>query len=113
VVSSAEAEFDTGLLDRIRLITEVYKKTGRAKGTFDEITISHKRNAPLNMKEYADTALVLSQAGFSRYLQADIMPDDIIPNVESELERQDEEREAAMPDIENIPPVDAEEQDEE
>ena len=111
VVSSAEAEFDTGLLDRIRLITEVYKKTGRAQGSFDEITISHKRNAPLNLKEYADTALVMSQAGFSRYLQADIMPDDIIPNVEAELERQDEEREAAMPDIEDIPPVNDQDDD--
>lgn len=113
VVSSAEAEFDTGLLDRIRMISEVYKKTGRAKGSFDEITISHKRNAPLNLKEYADTALVMSQAGFSRYLQADIMPDDIIPDVEAELQRQDEEREAAMPDIEDIPPVNEEPVDEE
>jgi SPP1 family phage portal protein len=109
VVSSAEAEFDTGLYERIRMITAVYKKTGRPNGSFDEITISHKRNAPLNLKEFADTALVMSQAGFSRYLQADIMPDDIVPDVEDELKRQDEEREAAMPDPEMIP--EAEEDD--
>jgi hypothetical protein len=85
------------------MITAVYKKTGRPNGSFDEITISHKRNAPLNLKEFADTALVMSQAGFSRYLQADIMPDDIVPDVERELERQDEERDARMPDPELIP----------
>jgi len=111
VVSSAEAEFDTGLYERIRMITAVYKKTGRPNGSFDEITISHKRNAPLNLKEFADTALVMSQAGFSRYLQADIMPDDIVPDVEDELKRQDEERDAAMPDPEMIPPVDEPEEE--
>jgi SPP1 family phage portal protein len=109
VVSNAEAEFDTGLYERIRLITVFYSLTNRADGEFDEITISHKRNAPLNLKEFADTALTMSQTGFSRYLIADIMPDDIIPDVEQELERQDEDREAAMPDVEEIPDVDEEE----
>jgi SPP1 family phage portal protein len=109
VVSNAEAEFDTGLLDRIRLISNLYALTGRADGTFDEVTISHKRNAPLNLKEFADTALVMDQAGFSRYLVADIMPDDIIPDVDEELERQKEDREGEMPDIEAVPPPDMEE----
>ena len=112
VVSNAEAEFDTGLLNRIRLITNFYKTTNRAEGTFDEITISHKRNAPLNLKEFADTALTMSQTEFSRYLIADIMPDDIIPDVEQELERQDEDRESAMPDIEEIPDEEPESPDE-
>jgi hypothetical protein len=54
----------------------------------------------------------MSQTGFSRYLIADIMPDDIIPDVEQELERQDEDREAAMPDIEDIPdPLEPEAED--
>lgn len=103
LMAAAEAEFDTALYERIRMIISVYSKTGRAKGTFDEVTISHKRNAPLNLKEYADTALTMTQAGFSRYLCADVMPDDIIPDVEEELKRQDEDREAAIPDIEEIP----------
>jgi SPP1 family phage portal protein len=104
VVSNAEAEFDTALYDRIRLITNIYKTTNRAQGTFDEITISHKRNAPLNLKEFADTAYVMFQAGFSKYLIADIMPDDIIPDVDEELERQKEDAEGAIPDVEAIPP---------
>ena len=109
VVSNAEAEFDTALYDRIRMITAIYKLTSRADGTFDEITISHKRNAPLNLKEFADTALTMSQTGFSRYLIADIMPDDIIPDVDEELNRQDEDREGAIPDVDEIPPPDMEE----
>ena len=111
LMAAAEAEFDTALYDRIRMIISVYSKTGRAKGTFDEVTISHKRNAPLNLKEYADTALTMTQAGFSRYLCADVMPDDIIPDVEEELARQDEDMEAKIPDIETIPPVDIPQED--
>lgn len=104
VVSNAEAEFDLALYDRIRLITSIYDTTNRAKGTFDEITISHKRNAPLNLKEFADTAYVMFQAGFSKYLIADIMPDDIIPDVDEELKRQEEDAKGAIPDVMAIPP---------
>jgi SPP1 family phage portal protein len=104
VVSNAEAEFDTALYERIRLITSIYDKTGRGNGgTFDEVTISHKRNAPLNLQEFADTALTMTQAGFSRYLVADIMPDDTVPDVEEELKRQEEDKEGMMPDVDAIP----------
>lgn len=103
VVSSAEAEFDTALYERIRLITKFYNTVNRPAGTFDEITISHKRNAPLNLKEFADTAEVMKRAGFSSYLCADIMPDDVVPDVEQELERQQEENAMMIPDIENQP----------
>jgi hypothetical protein len=41
----------------------------------------------------------MKDAGFSRYLIADIMPDDIVPDVEEELERQDKDAEALLPDI--------------
>jgi len=103
VVSSAEADFDVGLMERIRLITLLYSKAGRAVGTPDMISISHKRNVPLDLKAFADTALTMKSAGFSRYIVADVMPDDIIPNVEEELARQDEDSKAMMPDIENVP----------
>jgi SPP1 family phage portal protein len=102
VVSNAEAEFDTGLLNRIRLITNFYKINNRADGTFDEITISHKRNAPLNLKEYADTSLTMSQAGLSRESIVEIWPDDVFPDVDEELKRQDADREMAMPDVDTI-----------
>jgi SPP1 family phage portal protein len=105
VVSNAEAEFDTALYERIEMITEMYKTMNRDNGgTFDQVTISHKRNAPLNLKEFADTALTMSQAGFSRYLIADIMPDDILPDVEEELKRQYEDKEMEPTDVETIPP---------
>ena len=103
VVSSAEADFDVGLTERIRLITLLYGKAGRTVGTQDMISISHKRNVPLDIKQFADTALTMKNAGFSRYIVADVMPDDIIPDVEEELARQDEDSKAMMPDIENIP----------
>ncbi|MGE5821024.1 MAG: phage portal protein, partial [Nitrososphaerota archaeon] len=91
VVSNAEAEFDTALYERIEIIEKYLGIKSMAQGTYDEITISHKRNAPLNLKEFADTALVMKNAGFSNYLAADIMPDDIIPDVQEELDRQQEE----------------------
>jgi SPP1 family phage portal protein len=102
VVSSAEADFDTGLLERIRLINRIYEKTGRIVDEIHSIVINHKRNMPLNLDEFASTAEKMKRAGFSRYLLADIMPDDIIPNVDEELARQDEDMEAIMPDIDAI-----------
>lgn len=101
VVSTAEAEFDDGLYERIRIITRFLETVSMASGGRPwDITISHKRNAPLNLKEFADTAQVMANTGFSRYLVADIMPDDIIPDVEAELARQDEDKEMAIPDVE-------------
>lgn len=105
VVSNAEAEFDTGLIDRIRIITNMYRKTGRPNGEPSEITISHKRNAPVNLMEYADISLKMEQAGFSDYAKVDIWPDDIFPNVEAELQREKEEAEARAPDVEQFQPI--------
>ena len=105
VVSAAEAEFDVGLDDRISLINNIYKISGQLSGIPGEVTVSHKRNAPLNIKEFADTALVMQQTGFSRYLVADVMPDDIIPNVEQEIERQEEDNAMMMPDVESFTEV--------
>lgn len=112
VCSNAEAEFDTALYERIRMITKIYKKNRRASGTFDEITISHKRNAPLNLKEFADTSLVMKNAGFSQYSIVDLWPDDIFPDVEAELEREREEAEARAPDIEQFQPAEEDQEDE-
>lgn len=92
MVSSVEADFDLGLLERIRLITKMFGPAGKPVGTFDDITISHKRNMPLNLQEFAGTANTMKQAGFSRYACADVMPDDVIPDVEVELLRQEEDQ---------------------
>ena len=96
LVSSTEADFDVGLLERIKLKTIIYAKQGRPIGTNDMITISHKRNIPQNLLELAQTATQMKAAGFSSYLIADIMPDDIIPNVQVELRRQKKEQEELM-----------------
>ena len=106
VVSSAEADFDLGLQERMELINVIYSKANRPVGVVDDVTISHKRNLPANLKEFAETAMLMLQAGFSRYLIADIMPDDIIPDVEAELARQDEER-AGMVDVDMFEGSDA------
>ena len=102
VVSNAEAEFDTALFDRIKMIFYVLKLQSTSDGTFDEITIVHKRNKPANTKEYSEIALNMKNAGFSDYSIADYMPDEMIPDTEKELERQKEQQEMAMPDVEAI-----------
>lgn len=96
LVSSAEADFDVGLLRRIELIAGILNRLGRVDGSTDMVMISHKRNMPTNLMEFAQTAATMKQAGFSSYLCADIFPDDVIPNVEEELERQKAEQEALM-----------------
>lgn len=102
VCSNAEAEFDTGLKERIRLIITMYNVQTRAAGTFDEIDITHKRNKPNNIAEYAQIAVALKNAGFSDYAICDAMPDELIPDVEAELERRKEEQETAIPDVEAL-----------
>ena len=111
VVSSAEADFETGLYRRIELINAIYRKTGKLSGDAPSVVITHKRNMPTNIEEFAKTAVSLKQAGFSRYLIADAMPDDLIPDVEQELERQDEDMAAfrtLMPDVDEETEGDAE-----
>ena len=81
----------------------MYGIMGRSLGTFDEIMISHKRNKPNNGLEFSQIALNMKNAGFSQYAIVDYMPDDIIPDTDAELEREKEEQEAAVPDVEEIP----------
>jgi SPP1 family phage portal protein len=103
VVSSTEADFDVGLNDRIRLITAIIAKSDSTKkGTSDQISIAHKRNVPLNLKEFADTAVQMKTAGFSRKAIVGIMPDDIIPDKEAELAEQDKDAQALMPNLDEM-----------
>lgn len=112
LISSAEGDFNIGLDDRIRLITFVYDKGKRALGgEASDVTISHKRNVPQNVKEFAETALIMKNAGFSSYLVADVMPDDVIPDVDAELKRQKDERDQAFADVEMFRPEEEEEED--
>jgi SPP1 family phage portal protein len=92
IVASAEADFNVGLYERIALITNYYAMLPAGiQGEPKNIVITHKRNIPTNINDYAEAAVKLKNAGFSRYLVAEIMPDDIIPDVEEELARQDED----------------------
>jgi len=102
VVSSAEAQFDMALMERIMLLASYFKITSRATGDYSEITISHKRNTPLNVKEFADTAKVLKETGFSMKSIIEYMPDDLYPDVEKELKLEEEERQETIPDIETM-----------
>lgn len=102
LVASAEADFDVGLMERIRLITSILKRLNLPVGTIDMVTISHKRNIPLNIQEFAQTANIMNQAGFSRRAIVGIMPEDIIPDVEEELkEEQEEQGNMAQNDLTN------------
>lgn len=106
LVSSAEADFDLGLYARMRMITHFLKVIGRITvGSPEMITISHKRNVPLNIAEFAQTALTMSSAGFSRRAIVGIMPEDIIPDVEEELSEEKREQEDLMVNnFDTIPP---------
>ena len=110
MVSSAEGDFDLGLTNRIELITRIYDKTGRGGGgSAGDITISHKRNIAINLKEFAEISKLMKEAGFSDYATVDVWPDDIMPDVEEELQRRRDEFEASMPSIDMIPPPDEDE----
>ena len=99
LVSSAEGDFDIALMERIRLITLIYDKANRGtNGEPADISISHKRNVPQNIKEFAEIANIMKQAGFSAELIAEVMPDDIIPDPLVELERQKGERSSLFGD---------------
>jgi hypothetical protein len=95
------------------MISKIFKLLGLPVSDPGNISISHKRNVPLNLLEFAQTATAMKAAGFSRYLVADMMPDDIIPDVDEELRRQDKDAEAMMPNLENYPPYSPEEEQEE
>ena len=96
VVSSAEADFDVGLGERLELMNTIYKKAGREVGDPLGITINHRRNLPTDLKERSDIAKVMSDTGFSDWLVAEIMPDPVIPDVQAELDRQEEDRQKEL-----------------
>lgn len=94
LVADAEADFDEGLRQRIQLMADIIEVTSSVTIEPYDVQISHKRNIPLNVKEAAETARALRDAGFSAQFIAETMPDDLLSDVETELERQHEEREA-------------------
>jgi SPP1 family phage portal protein len=99
LVSSAEADFDLGLIARGKLITDILITTSFVPKDSDMNTmvqINHKRNKPLNTLDFAQTANILMQAGFSRRAIVSTMPEDIIPDVEQELEEEKMEQEAMI-----------------
>lgn len=102
VVSSAEAEFETGLYERIGLMNSIWAQTGDIIADPSEIVITHKRSTPFDLKELAETAKTMKEAGFSSAAVVEIMPDEVIPNAEEELERQAEEQQGMLPDIESV-----------
>ena len=99
VISTAEAEFDKGLYRRMELINVILKVKGIEIQEPSVIKISHKRNAPLNLKEFAESARTMKEAGLSMHAILRNMPDDMIPDIDNELAYQEEERNALMPDL--------------
>lgn len=102
VVSSAEADFDTGLYKRISLINTIYRKAGRIVEDPASIVITHKRNIPFSLKESAETAKIMKEAGFSRQTIIEIMPDEIVPDEELELKRQIDEATGDIPNVDTM-----------
>jgi SPP1 family phage portal protein len=99
LVSSTDADFDTGLYKRINIIANYLKLKGENENYHSKmIIINHKRNIPLNAQDFAQAALVMQNAGFSRKAIIGIMPEDIIPDPEEELKLEMEEREMMIGD---------------
>ncbi len=92
LVSSTEADFDSGLYARMSLIAKMMRDLNIVNGSTEMVTISHKRNIPLNTQDFANTAMTMANAGFSRRAIVGIMPEDIIPDVDKELEYEKEEQ---------------------
>jgi len=102
IVSSAQADFDIGLYDRIRLITDLMQQTGAPVGDPLEIMINHRRNIPIDEMNAAEVAVALRNAGISMESVVENMPREVVTSVEVELERQQSERDSAYPDIEML-----------
>lgn len=102
VISTAEAYFDVGLFRRIELMNKIYAIRGMEVRDPSIIDINHKRNMPLNIKEFAEAALKMKQGGFSREAILHNMPEDMIPDKEMELKRQIKERDELMTPFDNI-----------
>lgn len=96
LVSSSDADFDLGLIERINLITKIYELTGRATGTSNDFIITHKRNLPDDTLENAQVAGMLKAAGMSSYLVTSALGSELCPDVQAELLRQQKEAEELM-----------------
>ena len=97
LVSSDEADFDTALIRRGSLITDLLIRLNQLPPNSDfatMINIQHKRNLPLDKNNYAIMAVQLVNAGFSRRMIVSQMPEDMVPDVEQELEEEKMEQES-------------------
>lgn len=104
LVSSAEADFDTGLIKRGEMITDLMISLKRMPNDYDfstMINIQHKRNLPLDRNSFAQLSLTLSSAGYSRRMIVSQMPEDMVPDVEQEL-REEKKEQLAMIGSENL-----------
>ncbi len=108
VVSSAEADFDTGLYERIGLMNAIWQLVKTPVMDAGMVSIAHKRNVAFDLKGLAETANIMKQAGFSREAIIGIMPESVIHDDDLELERELDELNQGMPnvDIAEPPPVD-------
>lgn len=93
LVSSNDADFDLGLIERIRLMTIIYGKIGLPIGTSDDFSIVHKRNLPDDTLENAQVAQTLKNSGMSSYLATSALGSELCPDVQAELARQKKEQE--------------------
>ena len=99
IVSSAQADFDIGLYDRIQHITGIMQKIGAPVGEPFDVMINHRRNIPIDEMNAAEVAVALRNTGISMESVVENMPREVIPAVEVEMERQQAERDSAYPDI--------------
>jgi len=101
VVSSAEANFDVGLYERMELISKIMTIGGSEKQVSD-ISIIHRRNTPKNLAEFAEIAFKMKQAGFSAELIARVMPSEIVKNVDEEIALQKAEMTNFAMDVDEL-----------
>jgi len=103
VVSSAQAEFDIGLYKRIELMTTIMRKAGQPVSDAWDIDITHDRNIPQDILAQVQKAEGLRRVGISMETILDDLPDSIVPNVQTELDRQAEESRLRLPSLDDLP----------
>ena len=99
IVSSAQADFDIGLYDRIKLITDLMAQIGGPVGEPLDVTINHRRNIPIDEMNAAEVAVAFRNAGISMESVVENIPREVIASVDVEMERQQAETDRAYPDI--------------
>ena len=100
LASTIETYFNQGLKEKFDLLNDVIGESSKYKIEDYKMTINTKRNLPIDKSAIADMVIKLNGI-ISKETLLKMLPSDIIPDVEKELERIKDEQDNI--DLDNIP----------